>query len=216
MKRTPAYPYCGMSGDLSTKWTNWDDWPDGWLVVYNHGYLITTTTYTCATATYTGAIGAAVGYMGWFEIAATLLIGGILIMCGCSKPTTKEASFFNLLKGAGVAEIDKNQQKVEELERKVNELIAAQGGASTDPPAVASSLVNVVSDEAAPTLAGMPLPAAAQLPPPPQQHQPSSPPPPQQTSPQQPLEQESGFCGGCGAPMKPDVRFCNKCGHKRN
>ena len=115
-----------------------------------------------------------------------------------------------------IAEIDKNQQKVEELERKVNELIAAQGGASTDPPAVASSLVNVVSNEAAPTLAGMPLPAAAQLPPPPQQHQPSSPPPPQQTSPQQPLEQESGFCGGCGAPMKPDVRFCNKCGHKRN
>ena len=72
------------------------------------------------------------------------------------------------------------------------------------------------SYEVAPTLAGMPLPAAAQLPPPPQQHQPSSPPPPQQTSPQQPLEQESGFCGGCGAPMKPDVRFCNKCGHKRN
>ena len=30
------------------------------------------------------------------------------------------------------------------------------------------------------------------------------------------LVQEGGICGGCGAPMKPDVRFCNKCGHKRN
>ena len=40
------------------------------------------------------------------------------------------------------AEINKNQQKVEELERKVNELIAAQGGASMDPPAVTSSLVS--------------------------------------------------------------------------
>ena len=53
----------------------WEDWPTGTLVAYNHGYLITKKTTTLAAPTLTGAIGAAIGYVGWIEIIATLLIG---------------------------------------------------------------------------------------------------------------------------------------------
>ena len=110
-------------------------------------------------------------------------------MCGCAKPVTKDASFCNLLRGAGIAEIDKNKQKVDELERKVNELIAAQGGTK---PAVTNIMVGsqpqAASNQVAPTPGGVPLPAAAQLHPPPLEQQ--------QMSPPQPLEQDGGG-GGC-------------------
>ena len=129
---------------------------------------------------------------------------GLFIALGISKPNTKQASFMNLLRGAGISEMDKNQDQVDELEKKVNAIMAQSG----------------VSNASAPSAheVGVMMPSV-QPPPQPQLVQPPLQQPLQQpvvtvsnaVEPPQQLAQ-AAFCTGCGAPLKPGAKFCTTCG----
>lgn len=59
-----------------------------------------------------GAIGAALGYLGFIELAATLLIVSLFVNTGIAKPMNENASIFNMLKGAGMAEFEEKLEKI--------------------------------------------------------------------------------------------------------
>ena len=124
----------------------------------------------------------------------------------------------NLLRGAGISEIDKNQDQVDELEKKVNALMAQSEFSNASAPAATQEV-------------GVMMPSV-QPPPQPQLVQPPLQQPLQQpvvtVSNQQPLQQpvvtvsnpveppqqlaQAAFCTGCGAPLKPGAKFCTTCG----
>jgi hypothetical protein len=79
-------------------------------VPYTHGFQIKVTTKTCPKKDFGTVIGSALAYVTYIELLATFLIGGVFIGLGIAKPTHKGASFLNLLRGAGIAEIDKKTE----------------------------------------------------------------------------------------------------------
>jgi hypothetical protein len=110
----PGKPHSAESEDkfcaesLAHPWRDYKQVPaNGGL--YQHTYQVTVNTTLRVCPNKFTAVGAALGFITYIEVLATLLIGGLFILCGISKPTTKEASFLNLLRGAGIAEIDKHQ-----------------------------------------------------------------------------------------------------------
>jgi len=64
---------------------------------------------------------------------------------------------------------------------------------------------------AAPAPPAVPDPPAAPAPSPPPP--PAAPEPP--TAPAPPTPSQSVFCEGCGSPLRPEDRFCRKCGHQQ-
>ena len=92
----------------SPPWRKYDN-PPYLVAKYDHTYQVTVTTKIRVCPNKFAAFGAALGYIGYIELLATLLIAGIFILSGISKPTTKKASFLNLLRGAGIAEMDKKK-----------------------------------------------------------------------------------------------------------
>ena len=111
----------------------------------------------------------------------------------------------NLLRGAGISEIDKNQDQVDELEKKVNALMAQSEFSNASAPAAAQEV-------------GVMMPSV-QPPPQPQLVQPPLQQPLQQpvvtvSNPVEPPQQlaQAAFCTGCGAPLKPGAKFCTTCG----
>ena len=77
----------------------------------------------------------------------------------------------NLLRGAGISEIDKNQDQVDELEKKVNALMAQSEFSNASAPAAAQEIGVMI-----PSVQPPPQPQVVQPPPQPQVVQP----PPQQ------------------------------------
>ena len=204
---------CGRGPGFSA-WSNYSRIPEppesaNYFFKYEHTYQVTIETLIPCSRSATAAIGAALGFATPIEIFATLVIAGILIFCGCSKPlskTGKDASFMNLLRGAGIADIDANQKQVDELEKQLaevkQELRQLQGHG---PPAVASE----------------PAAAAAQEPRSIFPHK-------NQVAPEAPKPEEiedivddslakhhqGTFCTECGTPMAAGAIFCTECGHR--
>ena len=101
-----------------------------WIV--NYAVAVETCVGSRPVPEWTAAVGTAFAYSSYMEMLVTLVCVVLFTQTGVMHMKKKVAISLLLQEDAGIAEIDKNQQKVEELERKVNELIAAQGGASMD------------------------------------------------------------------------------------
>ena len=146
---------------------------------------------------------------------------GLFIALGISKPNTKQASFMNLLRGAGISEMDKNQDQVDELEKKVNAIMAQSGVSNASAPSAheVGVMMPSVQPPPQPQLVQPPLQQIVQPPPQPQLVQPPLQQPLQQpvvtvsnaVEPPQQLAQ-AAFCTGCGAPQNPGAKFCKSCG----
>ena len=127
----------------------------------------------------------------------------------------------NLLRGAGISEMDKNQDQVDELEKKVNALMAQSGVSNASAPSAheVGVMMPSVQPPPQPQLVQPPLQQIVQPPPQPQLVQPPLQQPLQQpvvtvsnaVEPPQQLAQ-AAFCTGCGAPKKPGAKFCTTCG----
>ena len=83
--------------------------------------IINTSEEVCPTVS--GAIGAALGYLGIIELAATLVIVSLFVGIGIAKPRNENASIFNMLKGAGMAEFEEKLEKI-----RLKEQEAAKAG----------------------------------------------------------------------------------------
>jgi len=174
------------------------------MVPYTQGYQIRTTTISCPRKDFGTVLGSALAYVTYIELLATLVIGGLFIALGVSKPNTKQASFMNLLRGAGISEMDKNQDQVDELEKKVNALMAQPEVSNASAPSAHE--VGVMM----PLVQPPPQPQLVQPPPQQQLQQPvvtfsNAVEPPQQLA-------QAAFCTGCGAPQNPGAKFCKSCG----
>ena len=119
------YSYCGQSKNPAypLTWATYNDWPsqsDNVMPVYMHGYITseTITSQVCGQAT--EAFGAAIGYVPYFEMFATLIIAGLLVCIGVAKPVHKDASLRALLKGAGIATMAEELEK-QKMEREKEE-----------------------------------------------------------------------------------------------
>jgi hypothetical protein len=113
-----TYSYCGQSKSSSypLSWPVYADWPSADVMpIYMHGYITSETTTSQVCGKGTEAFGAAIGYVNYFEMLATLIIAGFLVCIGVAKPVHKDASVGALLKGAGIAAM------AEELEKQKHE-----------------------------------------------------------------------------------------------
>merc|ERR1719453_109547 len=105
------YRFCGQSADNEVIWPAYDKFPSGTQVAYTHGYRTKVVTEENICPSTTGALGAAIGYMGFIEMFATLLVVSFLVGVGIAKPRREGASVFNMLKGAGMAEFEEQMEK---------------------------------------------------------------------------------------------------------
>lgn len=106
------YNYCGfnLEADAIT-WDSWQDWPEGTMTMFTHGFVREETISTTVCSPITGAFGAAIGYIGYIEMLATFVIASVLVGLGISRPVHKDASISGLLKGAGLSEMAEEIEK---------------------------------------------------------------------------------------------------------
>ena len=90
----------------------------GRLTNFQLDYMVTSTQREEFCPSLTGAIGAALGWMGIIEFCATLLFFALL-RTTILHPVKKDASFLNLLRGAGLNEV------IEEVKDSLKEAISA-------------------------------------------------------------------------------------------
>lgn len=131
-----TYRWCGQTTSTETfRWDSWDSPMTGISTPFTLvlSYKITETTEVCPS--FTNAFGAAMGFVGLAELVATLVLGGFFIVTGIARPVTPQASFFNLLKGAGIASISSDAMPMGELKKAVTEANLPVPAASVVPPA---------------------------------------------------------------------------------
>ncbi len=108
-----VYNYCGWSVDFNEPiiWPDYKTYPSGTMSWYSHGY-ITSEKYTSTICTsLTGSIGAAIGYIGYIEMIATMLLVTVLVGIGVAKPLNEKATLGTMFKGAGMAAIAEEIEK---------------------------------------------------------------------------------------------------------
>ena len=101
--------------------------------------IINTSEEVCPTLS--GAIGAALGYLGIIELAATLVFVSLFVGIGIAKPRNENASIFNMLKGAGMAEFEEKLEKV-----RLKEQEAAKAEAEAPKAAASAESVQLTQD----------------------------------------------------------------------
>lgn len=109
---TKNYLFCGFSQDLTSRWNRYTDAPTGTPVPYTHGWFVKSTTEQDVCPSWTNAVGAALGYITYIELLGTLVVVGTMVLLGIAKPRSKEASIMNMLKGAGMSELDEKLEKM--------------------------------------------------------------------------------------------------------
>jgi hypothetical protein len=106
------YIHCGSSSDGSFRWDSWESDPQGSSTVFTMALYYTVHEATTVCPGISGAFGSALGFLGLVELVATLLLAGFMILTGCAQPLRENASFMNLIKGAGIASISSEQTDV--------------------------------------------------------------------------------------------------------
>jgi hypothetical protein len=128
---------------------------------------------------------------------------------GSTSATVEAGAFLGFFAAVGIAAggyVATGGKAVDRLK----ELLPSSGGAG---PADAFSGPRATPPAAPPPPPG-PVPVASPPPPPPQ-----SPPEPEPEPEPEPVvmtEEQSVFCEGCGAPLRPTDRFCGKCGQAQS
>jgi hypothetical protein len=121
------YNYCGVNlNNDDTTWYAYSDWPAGTMTMFTHGFVREETISTTVCSSVTGAMGAAIGYIGYIEMLATLVIASLLVGLGISRPVHEDASISGLLKGAGLSEMAEEVEK-QKIARQAQE----KGGSNT-------------------------------------------------------------------------------------
>lgn len=110
-----VYNYCGRSlvrdGSRDITWNKYSEWPSSTMTLYAHGFIYDETLTSKVCTSLTGSLGAAIGYMGYIEMLATLMVASLLVGLGIARPVHKDASISGLLKGAGLAEMAEEIEK---------------------------------------------------------------------------------------------------------
>ena len=127
---TKIYNYCGFSvaegeSGVNLVWNSYNEYPSGTQSFYIHGYIVSETLTTTVCSSLVASIGAAIGYIGYVEMLATVLFVSLFVGIGCAKPLNKNATISNMMKGAGMSalaeEIEKQRQEREAKEEVTEE-----------------------------------------------------------------------------------------------
>ena len=81
------------------------------MTIFTHGFVSEETISTTVCSSITGAFGAAIGYTGYIEMLASLVIASVLIGLGISRPVHENASISGLLRRAGLSEVAEEIEK---------------------------------------------------------------------------------------------------------
>jgi hypothetical protein len=108
------YRYCGWAFNFTDNpltWPDYNTYPTGTESWYSHGYITSEKLTSTICTSLTGSIGAAIGYIGYIEMVATMLLVSVLVGIGVAKPLNEKATLGSMLKGAGMAAIAEELEK---------------------------------------------------------------------------------------------------------